>query len=585
MMSPPGGSAHMGTLTRTVLMYFLVFVVQGAKDAPGYAASRSLLTTKYGQLQGKTNTVKGTDRAVHVFLGIPFAKPPIGELRFAPPQPLDPWTSIRDASEHPPMCIQSRKLLNELKESFMGEFPPPHLSEDCLTLNIYTPADRKPSDRLPVMVFIHGGALILGGATMLDGSALSAYENVVVVSLQYRLGILGFLSTGTKEATGNYGLLDQVAALQWVQENIKHFGGDSQSVTIFGESAGGASVISQVLSPLSKGLFHRAIAESGTILMTGMLARSPEDLTTMLKAVSVMSLCRVKNLVECLKKKTEKELLAIASIMGYIPMPAYVDGVFLPKTPEEIFANGEANRVPLLTGVNNMEFGWLLPMSFHLGVLLGGMRRAAARLFLSALPDSVIPPAAIDLILDEYLGNATDHQEVRDRFLEMCADATIVIPALKTAIYYKANGNPVYFYQYQHRPYMFKDLKPTYVKADHGDELPIMMGSLFMTSADFFKGPGTREEEMLSKNMMKYWANFARTGNPNGPGLTAWPEHGEAETYLEINLDQKASEGLAADRYEFWTATLPGKINHMLEEPLVWQMMSKQLEKLAHTEL
>uniref|UniRef100_A0A8C5PHG2 Carboxylic ester hydrolase n=1 Tax=Leptobrachium leishanense TaxID=445787 RepID=A0A8C5PHG2_9ANUR len=538
-MSPPGGgSAYMGTLTRTVLLYCLVFVVHGAKDAPGYAASRPLLTTKYGQLQGKTNTVKGTDRAVHVFLGIPFAKPPIGELRFAPPQPLDPWTSIRNASEHPPMCIQSRKLLNELKEFFMGEFPPPHLSEDCLTLNIYTPADRKPSDHLPVMVFIHGGALILGGATMLDGSALSAYENVVVVSLQYRLGILGFLSTGTKEATGNYGLLDQVAALQWVQENIKHFGGDPQSVTIFGESAGAASVIAHVLSPSSKGLFHRAIAESGTILMTGMLARSPEDLTTLLKAVSVMSLCKVKNLVECLKKKTVKGLLATASVM-----------------------------------------------SFNLGVLLGGMSREAAQLFLMALPDSVIPPAAIDLILDEYLGNATDPQEVRDRFLEMCADATIVIPALKTAIYYKAYGNPVYFYQYQHRPYMFKDLKPTYVKADHGDELPIMMGSPFMTSADFFKGPATEKEETLSKTMMKYWANFARTGNPNGPGLTAWPEHSEAESYLEINLEQKAAVGLAANRLEFWTEILPEKMKHMFPEPVTWQMLRKRLEKLVHTEL
>uniref|UniRef100_A0A8C5PL10 Carboxylic ester hydrolase n=1 Tax=Leptobrachium leishanense TaxID=445787 RepID=A0A8C5PL10_9ANUR len=621
----------MGTLTTTVLVCCLVLVVHGAGDDPGEflflkghtnqvkissdcllytqhlmhpvvmdmpgqimaffykstgdETSRPLLTTKYGTLQGKTKAVRGADRAVHVFLGIPFAKPPVGELRFASPQPPEPWTSIRNASEHPPMCIQSSKLLEDRTDALKGKFISLRLSEDCLMLNIYTPADRKPSDRLPVMLFIHGGAFIMGGAFMLAGSALSAYENVVVVSIQYRLGILGFLSTGTKEAPGNYGFLDQVAALQWVQENIKDFGGDPQSVTLFGESAGSISVIAHVLSPLSKGLFHRAIAESGSILMPGMLARTPEDLLFIQKVVAVMSFCRVKNLIACLKRKTEDQLIAIARAMSFVPMVACVDGVFLPKTPEEIFNNKEANNVPLLTGVNNHEFGWCLPMAFHLGAILGGMTKETARLFLMILPDSIIPPAAIDLILDEYIRNTTDPLQIRDQFLEMCGDAMMVIPALQTSIYHQASGNQVHFYQFQHRPSIFRDLKPEYVKADHADELPFMMGVPFMIDFDFFKGYFTVEEETLSKRMMKYWANFARSSNPNGPGLSAWPEHGEAETYLEINLDQKASEGLAADRYEFWTETLPGKINHMLAEPLTWQMLRKRVEKLDRTEL
>ncbi|CAH2324158.1 Hypothetical predicted protein [Pelobates cultripes] len=314
--------------------------------------SRPLVDTKYGKLLGKTNSVKATDRQVHVFLGIPFAKPPVGELRFAPPQSPEPWSDIRDASQRPPMCIQSMASLDDLKKYFLGDFPPPRLSEDCLILNIYTPADRVQNSLLTVMVFIHGGAFIIGGANMFDGSALSAYENIVVVSIQYRLGILGFFSTGKKEAPGNYGYLDQVAALQWVQENIKDFGGDPLSVTLFGESAGAVSVAAQVVSPLSKGLFHRAITESGTAMMPAVFAKNQKELLIFQLLVAKASGCHLVPIVSCLKKKTAEELLEISNAMDFIPLPARVDGVLFPKLPEELWACKEVNDVALMTGVN-----------------------------------------------------------------------------------------------------------------------------------------------------------------------------------------------------------------------------------------
>ncbi|CAI9570774.1 unnamed protein product [Staurois parvus] len=244
----------------------------------GQAEERPLVDTKYGKLLGVSVSVKETSRTADAFYGIPFAKPPVGSLRFANPESIEPWESVRDASQYAPMCLQDMGIMEGLINYYKTSFKIPPFSEDCLYLNIYTPSNREKESKLPVMVFIHGGGLVIGGAYY-DGSALSVYENVVVVSIQYRLGILGFFSTGDNELPGNLGFMDQVAALHWVQENIADFGGDRHSVTIFGESAGGVSVSAMVLSPLAKGLFHKAIAESGFATMSSLMVMKPEDLT------------------------------------------------------------------------------------------------------------------------------------------------------------------------------------------------------------------------------------------------------------------------------------------------------------------
>ncbi|NWI64732.1 SASB hydrolase, partial [Todus mexicanus] len=224
--------------------------------------------TNYGRVRGYQFRVDAAERNVNVFLGLPFAKPPVGALRFSEPQPPEPWTGVRDATSYPPMCLQDKEQGQFFSDAITNrkEKVPLQVSEDCLYLNVYTPVSREKEEKLPVFVWIHGGGLFFGAASTYDGSALAAFDNVVVVAIQYRLGIVGYLSTGDKHAPGNWGYLDQVAALQWIQKNIIHFGGNPSSVTIAGESAGGISVSALILSPLAKGLFHKAISESGTAI-------------------------------------------------------------------------------------------------------------------------------------------------------------------------------------------------------------------------------------------------------------------------------------------------------------------------------
>uniref|UniRef100_A0A8B9NJ44 Carboxylic ester hydrolase n=1 Tax=Accipiter nisus TaxID=211598 RepID=A0A8B9NJ44_9AVES len=310
------------------------------------------VTIALGRLKGRQTNVKGTDRLVNVFLGIPFAKAPIGSLRFSPPEPPEPWNDVRDATSYPPLCPQDLSMLKIAEKNFKEKHISFQTSEDCLYLNVYSP-DGSNKDKLPVMVWIHGGNFIFGGASRYDGSALSAYENVVVVIIQYRLGLLGFFNTGDEHARGNWAFLDQVAALRWIQENIEHFGGDPGSVTLFGVSAGSCSVF--VLSPLSKGLFHKAISESGILIPPN------KDLLHFLKPFFALGTLNVDILLYELKEKWKilltSNLIFFFLLLQEIPfLPLVLDGVFLHKSPEEILAGKEFNAVPFMIGVTNNEF-------------------------------------------------------------------------------------------------------------------------------------------------------------------------------------------------------------------------------------
>ncbi|CAO2610063.1 Acylcarnitine hydrolase [Lemmus lemmus] len=246
------------------------------------------------------------------------------------------------------------------------------MSEDCLYLNIYTPAHAREGSNLPVMVWIHGGALVIGMASMNDGSTLAAIEDVVVVTIQYRLGVLGFFSTGDEHARGNWGYLDQVAALRWVQKNIAHFGGNPDVVTIFGVSAGGTSVSSLVVSPMSKGLFHRAIMQSGVSLLPDLISDTHERVYTTVAKLSGCETMDSEALVHCLRGKSEAEILVINKVFKIIP--AVVDGVFLPKHPQELLASVDFRPVPSIIGVNNDEYGWVIPMVSLSSNPLGDLR-------------------------------------------------------------------------------------------------------------------------------------------------------------------------------------------------------------------
>ncbi|XP_040266542.1 fatty acyl-CoA hydrolase precursor, medium chain-like isoform X1 [Bufo bufo] len=533
-----------------ILLLSLFILTPIAKDQND---ERPLVTTKYGKLRGVTVPVKETSRVIDVFYGVPFAKPPVGPLRFANPKPPEPWSSVRDASKYAPMCLQI-----ELPPSNPSLQMPP-ISEDCLYMNVYTPTDRHKKSKLPVMFYIHGGAMVLGTASTYDGSALSAYENVVVVTIQYRLGIPGFFSTGDKQFPGNYGFRDQIAALQWIQENIADFGGDPKSVTVFGESAGAWCVSAILLSPLAKGLFHRAIAESGSVTFPGFIVSSPEELVPYQELVANISGCDLASLADCLKKKSEKEFLAITQTMGVTAFPGSVHGVFLPKPVKEMMANKEGNKVPFLIGINNQEFGWALPQLLNItGITEGMTRETMIQKVQEAIP--VLSPDVIPFVVDEYLGDITDPLKIRDRFLDLCGDQKFVIPALQIAKYYRDLGLPVYFYEFQHPPSSLARGRPSFVKCDHGDEILFVFGGPFLRDGAFFAGPATPEEEVLTREVIKYWTNFARTGKPNSPDLTTWRQYGTEEHYMEMNLKLKLSSKLKEREYKFWTEILPEKI-------------------------
>ncbi|XP_073515995.1 cocaine esterase-like [Phyllobates terribilis] len=515
--------------------------------------------TQYGKLRGKTLSVKEASRKVHGFYGIPFAKPPVGSMRFASPEPPESWSSVREAQEHAALCLQSLRALEQMTSFFKTSLPLPPLSEDCLYLNIFTPADRDKETKLPVMVFIHGGGLRSGGAGMFEGSVLSAFENVVVASIQYRLGFLGFFSTGDERVPGNYGFLDQIAALRWIQENIADFGGDPNLVTVFGESAGGVSVSVLLLSPMSKGLFHRAIAESGVALIPHIMEDKPNHTYTQ-KVVSSASSCDSALLLDCLRNKTEDEMSALSGSLGRLYFAGRVDGRFLHRTPLELLTDGDVTPVPFIVGVNNQEFGYMIPQGLNITGLEEGISRENAQRILGNLHLVDFRPEILSLVLDEYFGNGSDPRTIRDGFLDLCGDMMFVIPALRTAAHHRDSGAPVYFYEFQHRPSIFKDLKPDYVKADHADEIFFVVGGPFLNKGVMFAGADTEEEKTLSKFVMKYWAHFARDGDPNGPGLVHWPRYDQQEGYLQINVSPSAAHRLKAEKYEFWTKTFLQKM-------------------------
>uniref|UniRef100_A0A8C4S088 Carboxylic ester hydrolase n=1 Tax=Erpetoichthys calabaricus TaxID=27687 RepID=A0A8C4S088_ERPCA len=543
-----------------VAVFFLVSLlteIAMAFEWQGSHSSNPVVTTELGDLEGTVSQVRGSEQIIYEYLGVPFAKPPLGPLRFSAPQPPELWTGIRDASQPPAICLQNL-------DQYMALFPalavPPNplISEDCLYLNIYTPAEPKQELQLPVMVWIHGGALMIGGASQYDGSALAAYENVVVVVIQYRVGYMGFLSTGDENCSGNWGLLDQVAALQWIQKHIKNFGGDPDSVTIFGESAGGCSVSALVLSPLSSGLFHKAISESGVILIPGIVT---ENIDPVKKKVANLTSCDDSDsglFVQCLRQKTEEDHLNVARSFSFGISPMTIDGVVLPKPVEELIKAQEFQQVPYLIGVTNDEFGWLLANAYFPTGWSNGMNKEMAITFLNhAIPPEAGIKNANEYIFNEYVGNITDPTLIRDLLTEISGDMLMVKPTIIAANAHRDAGSPVYLYEFQHRPSLYGDIRPSFVKSDHADDIGFVFGACFWNGHIKLLGNLTEEENQLCRTIMAYWANFARNGNPNGDGLESWPLYNDGEQYMALNLKQSSGRGLKKEKMTFLIEKLP----------------------------
>ncbi|XP_035297577.1 carboxylesterase 5A [Cricetulus griseus] len=510
--------------------------------------------TKLGWVKGKQVTVQGSIKPVNVFLGIPFAEPPLGNLRFSNPRSASPWNDLREATTYPNLCFQNLEWLSINQRMLKVQYPKFGMSEDCLYLNIHAPAHANNDSNLPVMVWIPGGGFETGSASIFDGSALAAYEDVLIVSIQYRLGIFGFFNTQDQHARGNWAFYDQLAALLWVKENIKFFGGNPDSVTIFGGSAGAISISSLVISPLSKGLFHRAIMESGVAIIPSLRSLDVEQKTDMQVIADACgeNVSDSQALLQCLREKSSWELLNLGKKTK--SFTRVVDGSFFPDEPLELLSQKTFKAVPSIIGVNNQECGYILPMRDTPEILLGSNESVALNLIHILLH---IPTQYLHVVAKEYFQGKHSLTDIRDTLLDLFGDVFFVVPGLVTARYHRDSGAPVYFYEFQHRPQCFENMRPAFVKADHTDEIRFVFGGPFLNSDIVMFEEATEEEESLSRKMMKYWANFARSGNPNGDRLPLWPVYDQDERYLMLDLNISMGQRLKDRRVEFWTDTLP----------------------------
>ncbi|MEA3120810.1 MAG: para-nitrobenzyl esterase [Paraburkholderia sp.] len=452
---------------------------------------------------------------LNVFRGIPYAAPPIGEFRWREPQPLARWAGVRSAAEFGPRCMQ----LPSNREAFRSG----QMSEDCLHLNIWTPARamQEKHEKLPVLVYFHGGGFDAGDGSegRYDGANLAA-RGIVMVTVNYRLGVFGFLSMpeSARESSqgtgGNYGLLDQVAALRWVRENIAAFGGDPEQVTIGGESAGAISVSAHMVSPLSRGLFARAIGESGA--MFAPIIKLPSRSVAESNAIKYAGHAVATSLKELRTKSADALLSATEKGTGFWFGPI-VDGYFLTDTPKSSFGSGAQARVPLLIGSNAQDGDFSMVLE-GTAPTPGNWRRVAEELF-------TFEPM-VEEALKYYPGN--NEQEVLRSATTLAADMFLSHVTWRWMDQHRRTGQaPVYFYEFR-QPRPSEAVKDKEQKlqaalgvsgAANGAEIEYALGNLDNQPRYVWK-PEDRE---VSRLFSGYIAQFVKTGNPNGNGLPDWP--------------------------------------------------------------
>src|SRR6185312_10282443 len=488
-----------------------------AGTAPSYAndtpASRALAAAERGAIANPpAGRLQGAlEGNLRVFKGIPYARPPVGALRWKPPRPLPRWTGVRHATGFGPACFQPD---NSFVSVYIGQ--PMPMSEDCLTLNIWAPADAHDA---PVFFWIYGGAL-WGGASrdpLYDGTRL-AERGVVVVSINYRLGVLGWLAHPQLSAesplgiSGNYGLLDQIAALQWVQRNIAAFGGDPANVTLAGESAGGLSVMYLMSSPEARGLFAKAIAESAYLISMPSLKQQRYGMPSAEEGGVRLAAALHASGIAALRKMDPMKLTNAAAAAAFGPW-GNVDGHVLPEQMITAFDKGDEAHVPILAGFNSGEIRSLMVLA----------------------PPVPASAAAYQRVIHDRYGDLADEflrlypaSSMQESILATTRDGLYGWTAVRLVRKQTALGLPSYLYLFDHG---YPAADRAHLHGFHASELPYVFGTLDGTPPLWPKIPASPREVALSDAMIDYWTSFARSGTPLATNAPDWPAYGSAGAY------------------------------------------------------
>lgn len=482
--------------------------------------AQSIIQTANGKVEGylKEN--------LRIFKGIPFAAPPVGEFRWKAPQPVQSWSGIKKCTAFSASPIQNKpQPFSCWTEEFIAK--PEPLDEDCLYLNVWTSSKNK--EKHPVLVWIYGGGLNSGSANcdIYDGEEM-AKKGVVFVSINYRVGVMGFMAHPelSKESgynsSGNYGFLDQIAALKWVQKNIAAFGGDPNNVTIAGQSAGAFSVNAMIASTLSKGLFHKAIPQSGGLLSNRFsqnLAASEQQGLKFMEKVNCTSIAE-------LRKKSADEIQKASNLPGFGRFGTTMDGYVLPTNIFEHFKNGKHNQVPIMTG-------WVTGDGSLMGVPNTSLENYKKEV-----------EVKYGTKTDEFLSifPATTDEEAKEAKLKQGLLGFAGMPSHLLAI---STNKPSYLYHFSHVP-PDKPNFPNY-GAFHTSEVPYALHTLHTWNRDW-----QQLDKDLENTMAAYWVNFAKTGNPNGTGLPKWKTYDKQAGYIMVLGDKvEIKKGLFKKEFDF----------------------------------
>jgi para-nitrobenzyl esterase len=498
-------------------------------------STEAIVTITSGKIEG---TYKD---GLYIFRGVPYASPPVGRRRWLTPEPAEPWSGVRPAQRFATIAPQ-----NPMEVQIIAPREPEPQDEDCLYLNIWTPG--LDDARRPVMVWIHGGAFINGSGSSLayNGRTLSTRGNAVIVTINYRLGALGFLNlnevtSGKIPATGNEGLLDQAFALAWVRDNIATFGGDPKNVTIFGESAGGMSVGTLLAMPAARGLFHRAICQSGAAHSVNSMERAVRITKALLDILGIspgdtdgLRSLTVERLLDA-----HKELAARAldwkSGLGGLPLQPVVDGKVLPQLPISAIASGSADNIPILVGTTLEEAKLFNVMDQNIS------KMDEARLLRRC--QRLIPTVDAAGLIETYRkardkrGMSTTPAEL---LMAMQTDKAFRIPAVRLAESHSRRHQPTYAYLFTWKSPAMGGI----LGACHALEL----GFLFGTLEPNFSGSGPKAET-LARNIQDAWLAFARTGDPSCQSLGKWPQYSANRETMFLDAEcQLVKDPLAEER-------------------------------------